>query len=118
VNTYNPMIIHYVHDMNRAYRFYNETLGLEPDTRSDGWSTLKCADTLVALHIIHEIEDNVLPQAGLNLQVDDLDAAVKEIESGGGKVRQVREAGGGVPVRLAKVEDTEGNGFELREFVG
>ena len=36
MNTYNPMIIHYVNDMDRAYAFYNETLGLAPDTRSEG----------------------------------------------------------------------------------
>ena len=35
-----------------------------------------------------------------------------------GSVREIREAGGGVPVRLAEVSDTEGNGFELRQFVG
>jgi catechol 2,3-dioxygenase-like lactoylglutathione lyase family enzyme len=52
MNTHSPMIIHYVHDMDRAYAFYNETLGLAPDTRSAGWSTLRCGDTLVALHSV------------------------------------------------------------------
>jgi hypothetical protein len=33
-------------------------------------------------------------------------------------MRMLRAAGGGVPVRLAEVEDTEGNVFELRQFVG
>ena len=118
MNAHNPMVLHYVHDMDRAYAFYHETLGLAPDTRSDGWSTLKCGELLVALHILPAADEGLMPHAGLNLQVDDLDAAVKEVEAGGGKVRRVREAGGGVPVRLAEVTDTEGNGFELREFVG
>lgn len=42
MRTHSPMVIHYVHDMDRAYSFYNETLGLAADTRSPGWTTLKC----------------------------------------------------------------------------
>ena len=118
MKTYNPMIIHYVNDMARAYAFYKKTLGLAPDTRSEGWSTLKCGDLLVALHILGHGEEQPLPHAGLNLQVDDLDAAVEELKTAGGSVLTVREAGVGVPVRLAEVKDTEGNGFELRQFVG
>ena len=119
MNTHSPLIIHYVHDMDRAYTFYHETLGLTPDTRSAGWSTLKCGDLLVALHILSDdTDEQTLPHAGLNLEVDDLDAAVSELVAAGGSVRQIREAGGGVPVRLAEVNDPEGNGFELRQFVG
>jgi predicted enzyme related to lactoylglutathione lyase len=44
--------------------------------------------------------------------------AVQELKAAGGTVLKVRDAGGGVPVRLAEVFDTEGNGFELRQFVG
>lgn len=118
MDTHSPMIIHYVYDMDRAYAFYSETLGLAPDTRSAGWSTLKCGDLLVALHTAVEGEEGPLPHAGLNLQVDDLDMAVQELKAAGGTVLKVRDAGGGVPVRLARVFDTEGNGFELRQFVG
>lgn len=119
MRAHNPLVIHYIHDMDRACKFYHETLGLTPDTRSAGWSTFTCGELLVALHIVEEDdEERPLPHAGLNLQVDDLDAAVEELKAGGGTVRQLREAGGGVPVRLAEVTDTEGNSFELREFVG
>lgn len=118
MNTHSPMVIHYVYDMDRAYAFYNETLGLAPDTRSAGWSTLKCGDTLLALHSVVEGEEQPLPHAGLNLQVDDLKAAVQELEAAGATVLKIREAGGGAPVRLAEVCDPEGNGFQLREFVG
>lgn len=34
MNAHSPMVIHYVHDMDRAFTFYSETLGLEPDTRA------------------------------------------------------------------------------------
>ena len=114
-----PLVIHYVHDMHRAHTFYETTLGLTPDTRSDGWSTLKCGELVVALHIVgDDPEEGPLPHAGLNLQVDDLDAAVDELQAGGGTVQRIREAGAGVPVRLAEVRDPEGNGFQLRQWVG
>ena len=119
MRVHTPIIIHYVHDMDRAYAFYETTLGLTPDTRSAGWATLKCGDFVVALHIVEAGEPEApLPHAGLNLEVDDLDAAVEELQAGGGTVRRLREAGGGVPVRLAEVSDPEGNGFELRQWVG
>ena len=88
MRTHSPMVIHYVHDMDRAYSFYNETLGLAADTRSPGWTTLKCGDLIVALHIPDkEADEGPLPHAGLNLQVDDLDAAVVELGAAGGSVR-------------------------------
>ena len=118
MKVHSPLVSHYVKDMDRAYAFYNETLGMSPDTKSSGWSTLKCGDFLLALHILPAGNAGLVPHAGLNLEVDDLDAAVKEVEAGGGTVRQVREAGGGAPVRLAEVADPDGNNFELRQFVG
>ena len=118
MNAHSPIVIHYVNDMDRAYAFYNETLGLEPDTRSPGWSTLKCGDFLVALHILPAGQAGLAPHAGLNLEVDDLDAAVKEVEAGGGKIRSLHDVGGGAPVRLAEVTDPDGNNFELRQVVG
>ena len=59
-----------------------------------------------------------LPHAGLNLQVEDLETALAELKAGGGTVRAIHEAGGGVPVRVAEVADPDGNGFELRQHVG
>ena len=119
MQTRNPLIIHYVRDMDRAWTFYHDVLGMAPDTRSAGWSTLTCGGLIVALHILGDsTPEGPLPHAGLNLEVDDLDGAVRELRAAGGTVRQVREAGGGVPVRLAEVQDPEGNGFELRQFVG
>ncbi len=119
MKTRDPIFIHYVHDMQRAIRFYRDTLGLDLDQESPGWTTLRCGDALVALHIHSaEMEEGPLPHAGLNLRVDDLDAAVEEAKTAGADVRAIREAGGGVPVRLAELRDPDGNGFELRQFVG
>ena len=43
---------------------------------------------------------------------------VEKLTAYGGKLVTIREAGGGVPVRLAEMQDCENNGFELRQFVG
>ena len=119
MNARDPMIIHYVEDMDRALRFYRDVICLEVIEASPGWSTLRCGGCTVALHILGPgMNESAVEHAGLNLRVDDLDAAVAEIIAGGGHVKEVREAGGGVPVRIAELSDPEGNGFELRQTVG
>ena len=119
MNARDPMIIHYVEDMDRALRFHRDVIGLEVIEASPGWSTLRCGGCIVALHILGPgMNVATVDHAGLNLRVDDLDGAVAEVIAGGGHVKEVREAGGGVPVRIAELSDPEGNGFELRQPVG
>ena len=120
----NPMVIHYVRDMERACAFYGQTLGLSeeatPGSGSPGWNTFRCDGLILALHILPagESAEGPLPHAGLNLEVDNLDTALAELQSAGGKLRALNEAGGGIPVRVAEVADPDGNGFELRQHVG
>ncbi|MCE2438745.1 MAG: VOC family protein [Candidatus Latescibacteria bacterium] len=119
MNATEPMVVHYVKDMDRALPFYRDVLGLKAEFESTGWSTLRCGGCIVALHILSAgMIEGAVAHAGLNLHVDDLDAAMEEVTGGGGEVRNVREAGGGIPVRIAVISDTEGNVFELRQFVG
>ena len=120
----NPMVIHYVRDMDRACAFYRDALGLAPEptpgSGSRGWNTFRCDGLILALHILPG-KDSVeapLPHAGLNLEVDDLDGAIVALRAAGGELRALQEAGGGVPVRVASVADPDGNGFELRQHVG
>jgi predicted enzyme related to lactoylglutathione lyase len=113
------MVIHYVKDMDRALPFYRDVIGLKVAFESPGWSTFQCGGCIVALHILSAgMSEGAVAHAGLNLHVDDLDAAVAEVVAGGGEVGDVREAGGGIPVRIAVISDTEGNVFELRQYVG
>ena len=119
MNAREPMVIHYVREMDRALRFYRDVLGLQVMDESPGWTTLRCDGCIVALHILAPgMAEAPFAHAGLCLRVDDLDAAVAEVAAGGGLVKAVREPGGGVPVRVAELGDPEGNGFELRQFVG
>ena len=75
---------------------------------------------MIALHILsqHNVNENTIPHAGLNLLVDDIEIMQASIESRGGKLVELREPDDFVPVRVVSVRDSEGNGFELRQEVG
>lgn len=79
---------------------------------------LRCGGATIALHILsRDSAESVAGHAGLNLQVDDLDAAIGAVVAAGGQHIVTREATDFVPVRMCELKDTEGNGFELRQFV-
>lgn len=111
-------MIHYVHDMDRAKRFYMTAFQVSASFESPGWTTLDFGAIQLALHILYpgsKDPEGPLPHAGLNLEVDDIESISSEIEALGGRMIELREPEGGVPVRLATFCDTEGNGFELRQ---
>ena len=119
--------------MERAKAFYTQALDVSPSFESPGWTTLDLGAIQLALHILHpqseepsagereglapriEQPEAPLPHAGLNLLVDDIEAVQRDIERLGGRLVELREPGGGVPVRVASFVDCEGNGFELRQ---
>jgi predicted enzyme related to lactoylglutathione lyase len=115
----NLMVVQYVHDMPRAVAFYRDAMGLNLISQSSGWSMLSCGDAFVGLHIIEKgVSEGLTPHAGLNLQVEHLESAIEDIRTAGGRLLTVREADlPRVPVRLAEVQNSEGNGFEIRQFV-
>lgn len=118
--TSNLMVVQYVHDMPRAVAFYRDVFGLPVISQSAGWSMLACGDALIGLHIIEPgVSEGVTRHAGLNLQVEDLGTAVATIVKAGGSVHTIKEPElPRVPVRLAEVQDSEGNRFEVRQYVG
>ena len=114
----NPLVIHYVRDMDRAKTFYRKVLDVVPSFESPGWTTLDLGAIELALHILHPQSDEPegpLPHAGLNLEVDNIEDVQRDIERLGGRLIELREPGVGVPVRVASFVDCEGNGFELRQ---
>ena len=113
----NPIVIHYVRDMDRAKAFYIGVFDVKPTYESSGWTTLDFGSIEVALHILSSSNDteSTIPHAGLNLEVDHIETMQADIERLGGKLTELREAEGGVPVRVATCQDSEGNGFELRQ---
>jgi predicted enzyme related to lactoylglutathione lyase len=113
----NPIVIHYVRDMDRARSFYMNAFDVVPTFKSPGWTTLDFGAIELALHIIApgETDEGPIPHAGLNLEVDSIENMQFDIERLGGALIELREAEGGVPVRVAAFKDSEGNGFELRQ---
>jgi len=115
-----PIFIHYVHDMERARRFYETIFEVSPTFASRGWTTLNFGTFELALHILSpgDTEEAPLPHAGLNLEVDRIEDMQALIEDCGGELIELREATRHIPDRVATFRDTEGNGFELRQHVG
>ena len=112
-----PLFILYVSDMDRALAFYRDTFDLEVVQHTPGWSMLRCGGATIALHILSKgSKEGVAPHAGLNLQVDDLDRAIRAVLDAGGEHIVTREPTDFVPVRMCELRDTEGNGIELRQF--
>jgi predicted enzyme related to lactoylglutathione lyase len=113
------MVVIYVHDMARAVDFWRDGIGLSVLTQSSGWSQLACGEASVGLHGIYRgVTERPVAHAGLNLQVDDLDAAVAQAVKHGAKLLDIREPEPHVPVRLATLTDPDGGGFELRQQTG
>lgn len=119
MNFRNPIFIHYVHDMDRARRFYESVFGVSASFASRGWTTLDFGSFELALHILAPGHDGEapLPHAGLNLEVDSIEAIQSLIENNGGRLIELREPVPRVPDRVATFCDPEGNGFELRQHI-
>lgn len=115
MNARNPIIIHYVHDMDRAKRFYTDTFDVNAKFESPGWTTIDFASFLLALHVLPAGDDGPILHAGLNLEVDMIEEMKEKIERLGGRMKRLIEPRDGVPVRVGCFEDSEGNGFELRQ---
>jgi len=96
-----------VGDMDRAVAFYGSVLGLDVRFASPEWTELAWRDAVVALHLGGEPAGT---RGWLGFEVDDIDAALAEIERGGGRRDSERTEGG---VRLVTVTDTEGNSLTI-----
>lgn len=99
-----------VHDMDRAIRFYRDTIGLELRIASPHWSELCSGGFIVALH---EDAEGDRRDTGLSFQVSDIETALDEVRKAGATV-----LGGpfGKEIRLADVLDPEGNHFMFAEY--
>lgn len=102
-------------DMDRAVAFYRDVVGLSVRFASSHWTELTHGDAVVALHGGGSGE---FVETGLSLQVADADAACDTVAAGGGTVRNAPEQRESEPIRLARVTDTEGNGFMITQYVG
>jgi predicted enzyme related to lactoylglutathione lyase len=116
----NPIFIHYVSDMQRARKFYEAVFGVAPTSESSGWTTLDFDSFELALHVLApgQMDEAPMPHAGLDLEVDSIEEMQALIEEHGGELVELREPDENVPPRVASFRDCEGNGFDLRQYVG
>jgi len=113
------MFIIYVHNMDRAVAFYQSAFELTLVQHTPGWSMFRFGGATIALHgIFSGSTESTIPHAGISFQVDDLGQGIKEVVAAGGEHIVTREPDGFVPVRMCELRDPEGNGIELRQFVG
>jgi predicted enzyme related to lactoylglutathione lyase len=101
-----------VQDMDRAKRFYSETLGLQSPNLDDGWPEFETGN--VSLYLVHptrfgqEFRPHV---AHVALRVTDVAAERAKLEASGVEfVGEIRDTG---VCHMAFFTDTEGNALML-----
>ena len=97
-------VVLYVSDMERATRFYRETLGLEPDHESEHWTTFRTGACTLALHPGTAEPDPTFLVADIEAERERLAAASVE-------VTEIREPTPGV--RVFDVRDPDGNRLSI-----
>lgn len=100
----------WVSDMDKSVGFYRDVIGLDAKVQSPGWSELAFGNATVALHLG---SDDNYRMTGLNFEVSAIDTACRELESAGGHVVDGPYDGGVPGLRLADVEDLDGNRFQF-----
>ena len=100
----------WVGDMDKSIGFYRDVIGLDVKVQSPGWSELAFGNATVALHLGR---DEKYRMTGLNFEVSAIDDACSELTSAGGRVVDEPYDGGVPGLRLADVEDLDGNRFQF-----
>jgi len=98
-------VIEFVTDMDRAVKFYRDTMGLPLKFQSPGWSELATGETTLALHPASEKNGAGKVEMGFN--VPDLTRFYDEMRTQGVKFTMLpkkQDFGG----ELAQFEDSEG----------
>jgi predicted enzyme related to lactoylglutathione lyase len=109
------LYILWVSDMGRAIAFYRDSMGLTLRSESPSWSELTCGDATLALHIS---PSGGRGPTGLAFEVDDISAACRAAELGGGRVVTAPHRGNIPGLIRAEIEDPDGNRIELGHHAG
>jgi len=98
--------IKFVADMDKAVKFYRDTLGLTLKFQSPGWSEFITGETTLALHPASD--KNPPGKVELGFNVEDIDAFYKEMRDKGVQFSMppMKQDFGGV---LAQFVDSEGS---------
>ena len=105
------MYMLWVSDMDKSVGFYRDVIGLDAKVQSPGWSELAFGNATVALHLGQRRQISGKPASTSRLAP--LTTACRELESAGGHVVDGPYDGGVPGLRLADVEDLDGNRFQF-----
>jgi len=101
----------YVTDMERSAAFYRDLLGI-PLEGDDHWQEASLGGTRFALHHTHEgIGELSAGTINLNLEVEDIDAAVERLGVAGADVQETMRDDWGAAVRIS-----DPDGYQLYLF--
>jgi predicted enzyme related to lactoylglutathione lyase len=108
-------VFYYAGDLDRAVRFYSETLGLRLESR-DAVARFQIDGVLFELVPAQdEAKLSGRGNARLTFEVDDVEAAARELGRRGVRVGDIVTVANG---RLAPFHDTEGNELFLWQYAG
>jgi catechol 2,3-dioxygenase-like lactoylglutathione lyase family enzyme len=103
-------VVLYVRDMERAIRFYRDTLGLQLETESSAWSTFRTGACTLALHATERRELGTA-EPDPTFLVADAPAERARLIGAGVEVTEIRRPIPGIEVFDAR--DPDGNRFSL-----
>jgi lactoylglutathione lyase len=103
-------VVLYVSDMERAIRFYRDTIGLELDLESESWTTFRTGACTLALHLVEERRPGV-GEPDPTFVVTDAAAERERLAAAEVMVTEIREPVPGV--RVFDVRDPDGNRISI-----
>ena len=103
-------VVVYVREMERAIRFYRDTLGLEVAFESPGWTTFRTGACTLALHATERRELGAA-EPDPTFLVADVAAERARLAGAGVEVTEIREPVAGL--RVFDARDPDGNRFSL-----
>jgi catechol 2,3-dioxygenase-like lactoylglutathione lyase family enzyme len=103
-------VVVYVRDMERAIRFYRDTLGLQIEHESPGWTTFRTGACTLALHATDRRELGTA-EPDPTFLVADAEAERARLMGEGVAVTELRWPAAGIQVFDAS--DPDGNRFSL-----
>jgi catechol 2,3-dioxygenase-like lactoylglutathione lyase family enzyme len=103
-------VVLYVRDMERAVRFYRDTVGLEPDAQGQSWTMFRPGPCTLALHAA-ERRDPGIGEPDPTFVVTDAEAERRRLAAAGVEVTEIREPAAGV--RVFDLKDPDGNRLSI-----
>lgn len=101
--------------MDRAVAFYRDTMGFTENFTSPYWSELRFGTAILGLH---GGGDGQRQPTGLSLQYENVAAAYQTALQAGAQAIHPPEQREGEPIILATIQDPEGNGIMLTQYLG